>query len=324
MAAIERFPALAYSRDRLLGLLAADSVSAHEAVAVIESDPALAIALLRLANRGGPKGAGAVCGIPDAITAVAPDALRELVQKLPVFDFFGERDAWSRAAQHFRVHAVATRYAAERLIGGGRAQKPDQLRVAALLHDIGKLVVLEAYGRYITGSEDPACDRLLAERRAWGLDHAVVGGELARRLGLPKGVAHLIERHHSDEHGGDAALLRLADILVHYAAGHPVDRTELTVVAEGSGLTGARLDALLYGLPARAAEIRRIEPSPLTVRQTDVLQALAQGQVYKQIAFQLGLSVSTIRSHLQSVYRRLGVTDRAQAVLLATERGWLS
>ncbi|MEA2374232.1 MAG: hypothetical protein QOD53_695, partial [Thermoleophilaceae bacterium] len=231
--------------------------------------------------------------------------------------------AWSTAAQHFRVHAVATLRVAERLIRDGYAEDPDQLRVAALLHDVGKLVVLHAYGRYTTGSEDSACKRLLAERRTWGLDHAVVGGVLARRLGLPNRIARLIERHHADEDGGDAAVLRLADILVHYSAGHPVDRTELMTVAGVCGVAGARLDALLYELPTTAVEARRIEPSPLTPRQTTIMQQLAQGKLYKQIAAELGLSASTIRSHLTTVYTKLGVSDRAQAILLAKERGWL-
>jgi putative nucleotidyltransferase with HDIG domain len=324
MAALERFPTLGYSRDRLLDLLGDENASAYETVPVIESDPALAIGALRLANRGRPPGAREICGIPDAVAHVAPDALREAALDLPVFDFFGQRDAWSTAAQHFRLHAVATLRAAERLIRDGLAEAPDQLRVGALLHDVGKLVVLHAYGRYTTGSEGAACDRLLAERRAWGLDHAVVGGVLARRLGLPNGVAKLIERHHADEDGGDAALVRLADILVHYAAAHPVDRTELNAVAERCGLARARVDALLYEFPSRAAEARRIEPSPLTARQTQIVRLLAEGKVYKQIAAELGLRTSTIRSHLHATYRNLGVLDRAQAVLIATQRGWLA
>jgi putative nucleotidyltransferase with HDIG domain len=324
IAALECFPALAYSRDRLLGVLDRKPVSAHEIVAAIESDPALAIGVLRLANRRRPAGARAICGIPDAVAKVAPGALRALARDLPVFDFFGQGGAWSTAAQHFRLHAVATLCAAERLIRDGLAQKPDQLRVAALLHDVGKLVVLRAYGRYTTGSEDPACERLLVERRAWGLDHAVVGGVLARRLGLPNRIATLIERHHGDDYGGDAALLRLADLLVHYSAGHPVARTELLGVAETCGLEGARLDVLLYELPTAAAEVRLVEPSPLTARQTAVVRLLARGNLYKEIAAELGLSPTTIRSHLHAVYAKLGVADRAQAVLLAAERGWLA
>jgi len=54
-----------------------------------------------------------------------------------------------------------------------------------------------------------------------------------------------------------------------------------------------------------------------------VLCLLAQGKVYKQIAQDLGLSTSTVRTHLHNVYRKLDAHDRARAVLIATERGWL-
>jgi DNA-binding NarL/FixJ family response regulator len=54
-----------------------------------------------------------------------------------------------------------------------------------------------------------------------------------------------------------------------------------------------------------------------------VLRRLAGGGVYKQIAHELELSVSTVRSHLHNVYCKLGVLNRAQAVLLATERDWV-
>jgi DNA-binding NarL/FixJ family response regulator len=54
-----------------------------------------------------------------------------------------------------------------------------------------------------------------------------------------------------------------------------------------------------------------------------MVQQLAAGKVYKQIAADLDLQVSTVRTHLNNTYRKLGVVDRAQAVLLATRNGWL-
>jgi DNA-binding NarL/FixJ family response regulator len=54
-----------------------------------------------------------------------------------------------------------------------------------------------------------------------------------------------------------------------------------------------------------------------------VLKRLAEGKVYKQIALELQLSTSTVRTHLHNIYGKLGAVDRAQAVLMATERGWL-
>ncbi|MHB8694280.1 MAG: response regulator transcription factor [Solirubrobacteraceae bacterium] len=73
----------------------------------------------------------------------------------------------------------------------------------------------------------------------------------------------------------------------------------------------------------RACRRRRADPSPLTPKETDVLRLLAQGKLYKQIAADLGVSTSTIRSHLYHTYAKLNVEDRAQAVLRATEMAWI-
>ena len=73
----------------------------------------------------------------------------------------------------------------------------------------------------------------------------------------------------------------------------------------------------------RGARPRASEPCPLSVREVDALRGLAEGKVYKQIASELSLSVSTIRTHLHNVYRKIDAVDRAQAVLIARDRGWI-
>ena len=74
---------------------------------------------------------------------------------------------------------------------------------------------------------------------------------------------------------------------------------------------------------AELARRRQIDPCPMSTREVEVLRRLARGMVYKQIASELGLSTSTVRTHLHNVYGKLGAMDRAQAVLIATERGWI-
>ena len=94
--------------------------------------------------------------------------------------------------------------------------------VTALLHDIGKLVLMHAYPGYprqVHGNARTPEERIHRERRELGVDHALVGGVLARRWGLPKSVASVIERHHADDADGEAAFVRLADMLAHYVAG---------------------------------------------------------------------------------------------------------
>jgi two-component system sensor kinase FixL len=64
-------------------------------------------------------------------------------------------------------------------------------------------------------------------------------------------------------------------------------------------------------------------PSPLTVREREVVKLLADGKTYKQVATAMRLSQSTVRNHLHNVYQKLGVVDRAQAVIVSRENGWV-
>lgn len=64
-------------------------------------------------------------------------------------------------------------------------------------------------------------------------------------------------------------------------------------------------------------------PSPLTEREREVVGLLADGRTYKQVATAMRLSQSTVRNHLHNVYRKLGVVDRAQAVIVSRENGWI-
>jgi DNA-binding NarL/FixJ family response regulator len=64
-------------------------------------------------------------------------------------------------------------------------------------------------------------------------------------------------------------------------------------------------------------------PSPLTGREREVVRLLASGKTYKQVATALTLSQSTVRNHLHNVYHKLSVVDRAQAVIVSRENGWI-
>ncbi|MFG6487073.1 response regulator [Roseateles sp. BYS78W] len=59
----------------------------------------------------------------------------------------------------------------------------------------------------------------------------------------------------------------------------------------------------------------------LTPRQLDVLRLLVEGQSNKLICRSLGLSESSVKTHLEAVYRRLGVASRTQAVVAAARLG---
>ncbi len=64
-------------------------------------------------------------------------------------------------------------------------------------------------------------------------------------------------------------------------------------------------------------------PNPLTEREREVVGLLSMGKTYKQVASALQVSQSTIRNHLHNVYHKLDVVDRAQAVIVSREHGWI-
>jgi DNA-binding NarL/FixJ family response regulator len=94
--------------------------------------------------------------------------------------------------------------------------------------------------------------------------------------------------------------------------------------ALGEGLiVGSPL--LLKPLTSRQSvlEVSQPEPlaEPLTERERQVLQRIAQGLANKQIAAALGISEHTVKFHLSSIYTKLGATNRTEAVRLGTLQG---
>ncbi|GLK15588.1 response regulator [Herbiconiux flava] len=64
------------------------------------------------------------------------------------------------------------------------------------------------------------------------------------------------------------------------------------------------------------------EPQPIRGREAEVLTLLARGLANKQIAHELGIAERTVKVHVGSIFRRLGVGDRVSAALWARENGY--
>lgn len=62
---------------------------------------------------------------------------------------------------------------------------------------------------------------------------------------------------------------------------------------------------------------------PLSTREMEVLLYVTKGQSNKEIAMILGISHQTVKNHVTSILRKLGVEDRTQAAVYALRRGWV-
>jgi DNA-binding NarL/FixJ family response regulator len=98
------------------------------------------------------------------------------------------------------------------------------------------------------------------------------------------------------------------------------------VRALGEGLwTGspALLSSLLERQPVAILDDGNPIIAPLTAREREVLQLAAEGLANKQIALSLNISEHTVKFHLSSLYAKLGVTSRTEAIRAGARRGWV-
>ncbi|HEY0248848.1 MAG TPA: response regulator transcription factor [Gryllotalpicola sp.] len=111
------------------------------------------------------------------------------------------------------------------------------------------------------------------------------------------------------------------------------------IVAAGEGLLSPRLTRLVIERFARAPQAQASRPAPtpparpnghphgqaelgeLTQRENEILMLVAQGMSNSEIARSLFLAEQTVKTHVSRIFTKLGLRDRAQAVILAYERG---
>ncbi|MBS0619830.1 MAG: response regulator transcription factor [Spirochaetes bacterium] len=92
---------------------------------------------------------------------------------------------------------------------------------------------------------------------------------------------------------------------------------ELSVIANGGSTLTPRVaeKIMRHLLPAKPAD------SPLSERELQVLNYISLGLKYEDIAVELGISVHTVRHHIEKIYKKLDVTSRGQAVAQAVRAG---
>jgi putative nucleotidyltransferase with HDIG domain len=190
------FPRIAL---QILELLSDDEVKIRELTKLLNADPAFAAEIIGAANSALFSFQGSVTSVPQAVVRVGfafmkslsmTVAMRSYVRKalrLPVL-----RRCW--------VHSVATAVLAEELAAAAGYEN-DCTYTGALLHDVGRLGLLAAYGEpYAKMLEQAGTERVTleaAEREAFGLDHCQAGEWLATQWQLPAKISDVIRAHHS-------------------------------------------------------------------------------------------------------------------------------
>jgi putative nucleotidyltransferase with HDIG domain len=169
----------------------------------------------------------------------------------------GENELWN--------HSVAAALAAERLSRYAMRPIPGAAFTAALVHDVGKLVL----DRHLDAATADRIWRLTreeslayvdAERRVLGTDHAEIGGQIARHWNFPEALVQAIERHHDPDPVNDPILdaVHIANAVARLVGvglgSEQMSMVASTAAAERLGLTATRLEGLCATVGAELAE----------------------------------------------------------------------
>lgn len=223
---------------------------------------------------------------------------------------------------------------------GGYGLNPAEVtmvRRAGLVHDLGRVTVQAA-----VWAKPGALTRDEWERVRL---HSYHTERVLNVVGPLRGLARLAGLHHersdgSGYHRGSrvselhatARILAAAD--TYHAMTEPrphrpampgsVAAAELRQEAVDGRLHADAVSAVLEAAGHHRQQVPATRSDGLSHRETQVLRLLAQGCSTKQVARQLTISPKTCDHHIQRLYRKIGVSTRAGAILFAVEQGLLT
>ena len=197
---IRAFPTMPQSTTKVLHALADPDADAGEVEKAVMYDPGLTANILRLANSAHFGFAGTIGNMRDAIVRLGRKKIMDLVVAASVNETLSEEvGGYAIPAGFLWEHSMAVAVAAdliERRIGM-RAQ--DSVFTAAILHDIGKLILGDLVGerqKSIDAAITGGMSFDLAERDSTGVDHAEVGARLLSSWAFPDNLVRAARFHH--------------------------------------------------------------------------------------------------------------------------------
>lgn len=266
MRDLEAIPPMPQVVVQLLAELSSDHASNASIARHLSKEPALAAAVLRMANSAAYSPANRITSVEHAVAYVGLTALRAtlLADRLsPLIRQSQSDDAEScvSAAEEIWTHSLVVSQLSEHLAARFGAHR-GLCSTLGLLHDLGKLVILHTRCDMLGELSRPGPgdeSRLARERRLLGADHAELGAQLTGRWGLPSSLVNGIRFHHVP---GQLPVATAGGPLVDGADANTLQRALATVFLAN------QLAKCLYSY-ADDTEIDVIPPSVMQVLGTD-------------------------------------------------------
>ncbi|HHO75073.1 MAG TPA: HDOD domain-containing protein [Deltaproteobacteria bacterium] len=194
---IQSLPTLPQVVQKLTSMVESPDVTAKDIGRLISSDQVLSAKVLKLVNSPFYGFPGRISSISHSIILLGFNVIKGVVLSASVFDLMEQSmvGLWEHSLGSAVVSGAIGRH-----LG---LNEPEEISTAALLHDIGKVLVRvslkDDYEMIKAVVQNEGCSFRDAELEVLGVDHAEIGSWLAGEWGLPERLAIPISFHHDPE-----------------------------------------------------------------------------------------------------------------------------
>ncbi|MFZ5774241.1 MAG: HDOD domain-containing protein [Thermodesulfobacteriota bacterium] len=255
---VKNLPTLPGIVTKLSKMAADPDTTTDQMGKVISKDHILAAKLLKLVNSAFYGFPQRISSLNSAIILLGFNVIKSLIISASIFEVMEAQDVelW----EHSLGCAVVSNVLAKRL----GLKDPEEISTAGLIHDLGKVAIKmelpREYAEITAMVKERGISRLEAEREVLGLDHAEVGGWLAKSWNLPNKLIEPITCHHDPRLAKEE---QLASAIVHFS----------DIVIRGLGY-GHGDDIWVPALNHRAWRLLELTPTDLDLVLDEVEEKL--------------------------------------------------
>lgn len=213
---IDTLPTIPGVLRKLLAVIENPKVSLNEVGGFISNDPVLTSRVLKLVNSPIYGFPGRISSVSQALILLGLNVVKGMLLGVSVFE------AMQKTMLGLWEHSLGCAITARIIAQKKGLKEPEEVSVAALLHDIGKVVLglkfPDEYKKIMAEAENKGIFILEAERDHFAISHAEAGAWIAQKWNFPRNLVEVIEYHHkphlSNSVSVQTAIVHMSDIIV--------------------------------------------------------------------------------------------------------------
>jgi putative nucleotidyltransferase with HDIG domain len=266
---VREIPAIPASASRALQLIQDPEFTMDDLVRLIELDQVATANVLRVANSASQSRGADIATVKDAVVRMGAKKLSSLLTATAVGPLANRPlEGYDLPTGELWRHSVATAFAAEILAKALKVAAPPHVFTAALLHDLGKIVL----DVFIQADAEPIKAMLyqanitfeMAEKQILGASHAEVGAELLTEWKVPEDVVTAVLWHHKPDQAPETSvtidLVHLGNqVALDAGVGKSKDLSRYLPSLEAMGRLGAGEDHLKAAVSDLEGQMENVE-----------------------------------------------------------------